>query len=320
MGGSSDGGGASGAGGTGGAGAGGTGAGASDGSLDATHRGCEPCDLPNVKSYGCADAACTIVECADGFVDCDAKPENGCETSFVGTSSDASAGVRAPKVRIKMDGDLSEWSGVSLYPMKLPCTACRSDQPGGQNGEPILNEVPDADDLTAVFGAAWDDGGLYVAATVRDDQIAVWPNPPSSPVTETQDGIELFVDGILPDANPDYSPDVHHLFMDAIALPPNNVSERNQQLQAGDVVVASTVVARCYYIEARLSWSYVMGRAPYTPKGGDVHGFTIAVNDWDLPPRPDADTRPVRQTQLFWVVPGPNYSYQTTGFGTLTLE
>ncbi len=86
------------------------------------------------------------------------------------------------------------------------------------------------------------------------------------------------------------------------------------------MTVATKVALRCYFVEVRLAWPYVMGRIPYTPKAGDPHGFTIAVNDWDLPRGADASTHAVRETQLFWVVPSPSYDYQTTGFGTLTLS
>jgi hypothetical protein len=109
---------------------------------------------------------------------------------------------------------------------------------------------------------------------------------------------------------------VHHLFVGVIA---SNFSERNQTPQADDVTVARKIEPQCYFIEVRLSWPYVMGRTPYAPKAGNVHGLSIATNDWDVAPGADAGTA-ARETQLFSVVPNPNYDFNTTGFGTLTLE
>jgi len=97
------------------------------------------------------------------------------------------------------------------------------------------------------------------------------------------------------------------------------VEERNQVIPKDDVTVATKREATCYFIEIRLAWPYVMGLQPYTPKASDMHGFTIAANDWDVPLPSEAGVQPVRESQLFWVIPGIDYDYQTTGFGTLTL-
>lgn len=256
--------------------------------------------------------------CDPGFVDCDGKPENGCETDFREETGDAAVGaaVASKKIGITLDGDAAEWSGIRAFAMKLPCLTCRSDQPGGQNGEPILNEPAGPSDLKALYRVAWDDTTLYVLAQVADDQIVA----KEATNVERQDGIELLLDGDLNDVNPEYSPDVHHLFVGALAPLAANVIERNQQLQSGDVKAATKVGAHCYSVEMGLSWSYVMGRIPHAPAAGETHGFTIATNDWDAPPGADAAAPPVRQTQYFSVVPGVNYAYETTGFGVLTLE
>ena len=277
---------------------------------------CTACALANVKTYGCADAGCTIVECESGFVDCDGKAHTGCETDFQFESGDPAAGATASKAKltIDLDGEATEWSGLRLYPMNLPCTACLGTQPGGQNGEPILGESAGAKDLTAGFRVAWDDGALYVFTQVRDDEIVAW----ETANLERQDGVELLLNGDLNDINNQYGPDVHHLFVGALAPQSANVVERNQQLQTGDIRVATKVEQQCYFVEMRLSWPYVMGRVSQTHVAGELHGFTIAANDWDSPPL--TSDPPVRQTQYFWVVPGKNYSYETTGFGVVTLE
>jgi hypothetical protein len=275
---------------------------------------CGACLLPNVKTPGCTDGGCTIVECESNFVDCDGKPDNGCETDFSVETGDAS-GALATTLSVKIDGDGAEWSGLRAYPMKLPCTDCQSTQPGGQNGEQIIGERADAADLTATFRLAWDTSALYVFAQVHDDEIVAW----HADNVEQQDGIELLLNGDLNDINNQYSPDVHHLFVGALAPQTANVVERNQQLQSGDLRAATQVAAHCYFVEMSLSWPYVMGRVPHTPASGELHGFTIATNDWDSAPLTQASDA-VRQTQYFWVVPGKNYSYETTGFGVVTLQ
>lgn len=281
---------------------------------------CASCALANVRVYGCDAGACTIAECADGFVDCDGDAANGCETDFRVQERDAEVAAIAPKFGsgsvAKIDGTFSEWIGFPLFPMKKACDLCQPSQPGGQPGQPILGEIPSADDLTAAFAAGWDSGGLYVYAQVRDD----WIGALDSEVVEKQDGIELLTDGDLNDVDHNYSPDVHHLFVGALAPPGKNVSETNQLLQANDATVAAKVEHQCYFVEMRLSWSYVMGRSSYSPKAGDLHGFSIATNDWDLPRGAEAGASAARETQWFSVVPNVNYTFDTTGFGTVTLE
>lgn len=294
------------------AGSGGSGATTIEGGI----KTCGACRLANVKTHGCSDGGCTIVECDSGFVDCDGKPENGCETDFQVESGDAQSGAIASKLTPKLDGDGSEWSSLRAYSMRLPCTDCLATQPGGQNGEQILGEPADAADLTAAFRVAWDETALYVFAQVSDDQIVA--RDPSN--LEQQDGVELLLNGDLNDINNQYSPDVHHLFVGALAAGGGpNIVERNQQLQAGDTRATIQVAAHCYFVEMSLSWTYVMGRVPHTPIAGETHGFTIATNDWDSPPSTQT-SEPQRQTQYFWVVPGKNYSYETTGFGVVGLE
>ena len=39
------------------------------------------CSLPHTAVAGCAQFACTVVTCADGYADCDGVASNGCETS-----------------------------------------------------------------------------------------------------------------------------------------------------------------------------------------------------------------------------------------------
>jgi hypothetical protein len=290
------------------------GAGAGGTRGDAGIKVCGVCALAHVKTHGCSDGGCMIVECESGFVDCDGRPDNGCEIDFHVETGDAMSGAVAAKLTPELDGDGAEWSGLRAYSMRLPCTDCLGTQPGGQNGERILGEPADSTDLNATFRVAWDEAALYVFAQVHDDQIVAW----EASNLERQDGVELLLNGDLNDVNNQYSPDVHHLFVGALAPANANVVERNQQLQAGDTRAATQVAARCYSVEMSLSWPYVMGRVPHTPVAGELHGFTIAVNDWDSPPL--TSDPPVRQTQYFWVVPGKNYSYETTGFGVVTLE
>lgn len=284
---------------------------------------CTGCALPHVKTHGCSDGGCAIVECEPGYVDCDGQPGTGCETDFNVETGDAQAGALATEFAAgrspTLDGDMTEWSGIHhLYPMNLPCSLCRPDQPGGQNGEPIEGDPWNDADLRAAFRLGWDGSALYVFAQVHDDQIVAW----DANDLERQDGIELLVNGDLTnDAGNQYGPDVHHLFVGALAPPGTpNVKERNQSLQPTDTKAATKREAKCYFVEMSLSWFYVMGRQTHLPQSGEAHGFTIATNDWDRPSGVEAGARPVRQSQLFWVVPGVNYAYETTGFGLVTLE
>jgi len=42
------------------------------------------CMLPHVSEPGCSGGACDILECAAGYLDCDANPRNGCEVQSEG--------------------------------------------------------------------------------------------------------------------------------------------------------------------------------------------------------------------------------------------
>src|SRR5881394_2595706 len=78
---------------------GGLGGGGVLGGRDAGNDGAKACstctNLANVKVHGCSDGGCTIVECMDGFVDCDGDATTGCETDFHVQAGDANAGARA---------------------------------------------------------------------------------------------------------------------------------------------------------------------------------------------------------------------------------
>src|SRR4029078_12202413 len=105
------------------------------------------CALPHVTTHGCGDGGCTIVECEPRYVDCDGDAATVCEPDFRIDPGDARAGAVVSELTPTLDGDGAEWSALALYPMNLPCTDCLGSQPGGQNGEPILKEPPDATDL-----------------------------------------------------------------------------------------------------------------------------------------------------------------------------
>lgn len=51
------------------------------------------CVLPNVVETGCSGQTCTIIRCADGFVDCNQNARNGCEAPNDG-GCDGSEGGR----------------------------------------------------------------------------------------------------------------------------------------------------------------------------------------------------------------------------------
>jgi Carbohydrate family 9 binding domain-like len=256
--------------------------------------------------------------CKDGFVDCDGDPTNGCETDFRVQSPDAGVGARSKALGTSgaIDGTFDEWAGFPLFPMTETCGLCQPNQPGGQPGQPIVGKTAKPTDLTSVFASGWDSGGLYVYVQVRDDQIVASDRND----VEKQDGVEFLLDGDLNDPSDDYGPDVHHLFVGVLADKTKNVVEKNQSFPPADVTVASNSVRHCYFVEARFTWSYVMGRVAYAPKAGDVHGMSVATNDWDVDAAAEAGSAPARETQLFSVAPSPNYAFKTTGFGKITLE
>ena len=49
-----------------------------------------------------------------------------------------------------------------------------------------------------------------------------------------------------------------------------------------------------------------------------LQSFDIAVNDWD--PAVSDETRLERQSQIFWVDPGPQYANNPNGIGPMTLS
>lgn len=44
--------------------------------------GCAPCALANATARCAADHACAVLQCADGFGDCNGDPADGCETNL----------------------------------------------------------------------------------------------------------------------------------------------------------------------------------------------------------------------------------------------
>lgn len=280
---------------------------------------CAPCALDNnTASQVCNAGACAIGLCKPDWVDCDGKPENGCEVDF-GNPLAAPDGGRSPalashltlSLSLKIDGDPKDWAGVPRYAMREPCTECDPKQPGGQTGQPIIGASFDDKDFRSEFRVAWDSSALYVLVQVEDSEIAALDVTDA----EKQDGIELFLDG-LNEGSRGYDPNDHHLF---IGAPGNVVKEVNRPLPSvNDVRVMVGLQASCYFVEARLTWFYIMA-ATHTPKGGDISGFTIAANDWDRPSG-DAKAAPERQDQLFWVDPKQSYTFDTGSFGNLQLE
>jgi Carbohydrate family 9 binding domain-like len=270
---------------------------------------CSQCVLNNAEVQLCKGGACAIERCKPDWVDCDGKPENGCETDFGNAESPGPAIALGLKPTI--DGDPGDWAAVPRYTMTELCPECDPKQPGGQGGEPIVNAAFDDTDFRAQFRVAWDSFALYVLVQVRDNEITALD--PTNP--EQQDGIELLLDGFNQGSR-GYGPDDHHLFIGALG---GAFVERDRPLVLpANVQVKTTVQASCYFVEARLVWSYIMA-TPHTPKAANIYGFTIAANDWDAPSG-DAKSPPVREDQVFSVDPKQSYAFDTVDFGDLKLQ
>lgn len=273
---------------------------------------------------GCDNGQCVVLECPQDFADCDGLANNGCEYSLGPVAATVDS-LDVPFREILVDGRGDDWSSLPAYRFDRVCADCGEDN----NTPPIAADstVPPRGDLDARFRVAWDRDFFYVFLEAYDDH----PFDEGAPGdrcqhgAECEDSLQVFFDGrndrLLNDQG--YGFDNQRLFLglsDRFAAPAQGAP------LVGDVeIVTGRQGTQCYRLEAKIDWSYITatrggGSAPgqFPPKAGQSYGFDIAMNDWD-PAISDA-ARIERQSQIFWVDPGPQYFNKPTGIGPMTLS
>jgi len=190
-------------------------------------------------------------------------------------------------------------SPLLLLPVFLICSTAKSGQPvydipkidgvsidgngadWGESGFRVnalaseTGQVRDPQDLDAKFRLGWDEQGLLVWVTVRDNQVTVADEPQS---LSQKDSIELFLGSKA--GEPHYFEVVAGPGADSksAAIPPFLIDHSRPPLTAKPKAeVVSTRTADGYQVEARLPWENLS----ITPKSGMELGFQLYVNDTD---------------------------------------
>jgi hypothetical protein len=276
-------------------------------------------------------------------VDCNNDAKDGCEVQFGppgpqdgamedlpvvgsvpgpdgGSANRPVYGVVGPNM-ITVDGNPNDWTSLSvpLIPLRETCVGCQnppSKSPGGKPGVYVVNpDLPPAtSDLEAYYRITWVGGTLYALVLVKDDRIvSVAPAAVSDAGTfdpaETQDGVEIFIDGSATYKN-GYDENDHHVFIGAVS--PGARPELFEPEHAGDPGIsdlAAKVTRKdsCYFVELGINASYLPGGR--RPEETAPYGFTIAVNDWD--DMEEGYATAVRAHQVFWKHPGVLYGFET---------
>lgn len=290
---------------------------------------CEPCLAPPQTLLACSSTsgACIFSGCQPGFADCNGDVSadvgstqgDGCEYSF-GTISDTPDRLEVPFAKIELDHERNDWDGVPAYGFDEVCIDCKDDALPA-----VLEqaEKPNTRDLQAYFRVAWDKNFFYVLLDAFDDapfaEGSVEGNCAGG--GQCEDSVSVFFDG-RGDGGGSYGNDNSRVFA---GLSQRFHAPSQGQPASSDVSVSSTLVGNaCYRIEARFRWSYVVfntggGTAPgqFPPAANQSYGFDISVNDWD----PSLSSGQFeRQSEVFWIAPGKNYGFNSTGIGSMTLS
>lgn len=303
---------------------------------------CEPCATPERAQVSCngETGECRVDSCEVGYADCNgdtvgvagAIDGDGCEYSF-GTivDADTSAPLDVPFRQIRLDDHSREdWQNipaVPAYALEEPCRDCERDD----NVPPIVsqNEPPPPSDLTAYFRVAWDRDFFYVLAEAYDDNVFDAGASITSDGLCTQQGglgsalcedaFSIFFDGRNDGG---FSSDDHRVF---IGLSGKFIAPAQGQPPPNTVALSVLPSApRCYRMEARFDWKYIVGTqgqdvpGQFPPEDGQSYGFDVAVNDWD-PALSDPSVME-RQSHIFWKNPGNRYQYFEGEFGKAILS
>jgi len=185
-----------------------------------------------------------------------------------------------------IDGDASDWSGITATPMT-------------QYNPTLSVTAPTSADLSGSFKAAWDTTNLYLLVQVTDDQIQI-----DDPVIFNNDGIEILIDANHSGGTSFVRGIDHQIFMSE-----NGVikDEQGTVIGSSNAVSAIRTVTGGYVIEAAIKWSYLGGSAP---QNGQSYGFDIAINDRD---------NLTRESELMWLY-AANYWTNPSSWATLNLS
>lgn len=162
----------------------------------------------------------------------------------------------SPLERPRIDGDLSDWSGV---PLALLDAA---------HADTIKGAIPSYNDFHARLWASWDRSYIYFAVAVHDDVVIandgsdIWRD----------DGIEFGIDGAY-DHQP-YHADDHQITIRADGA----TRDFGIRTLPGGVLTAAHITNDGYNVEMALPWG-ILGDTPYF--NGQILGFTFGAHDDD---------------------------------------
>jgi len=174
----------------------------------------------------------------------------------------------APARGLRLDGDLSDWSGPAVRVDRTRCA---------------LGRVDGDSDLSADVRWAWSPNGLWVAARVRDQLVS---NPNRLTTTGVGDALEVFIGArqyVLVPPTPSYPRATW-----CLAQHPGPVD--------GPVAVAGRTTDDGYTLEALLPWP-----AGFEARTGSTVNVNLALDDLDEAAGAEnvnADLR--RKAQLVW--------------------
>jgi hypothetical protein len=276
---------------------------------------------------GCLEGQCAALSCDAGFADCDGDTlgqpgiaaGTGCEYQL-GLPAASVPSLSVPLQHITVDGKRDDWSGVPAYTFDKTCNNCQDQQT-----PPITADatVPPREDLDARFRVAWDADKFYLLVEAFDNQPydAGMQGMGCQQAADCEDSVQVFFAGREKFAN-GYFNDNRRLFL---GLSSRVGAPSQQAPTASDVEIKTERQgSKCYRLEAQLDWAYITSsnnqsadpeHFPAAP--GNTYGFDIALNDWDAP---IADPNAIqRQSQIFWLDPGPNYAQKPEQIGTMQL-
>jgi cellulose/xylan binding protein with CBM9 domain len=302
---------------------------------------CAPCaPVANaVPSCSGDSGSCKIESCNPGYADCDGDTQTydgriggtGCEY-FFGQGSEIRSTVQepleVPRANINIgDDSRDDWGGIPAYPMSQPCNTndCADDSLPEIIG---LTAVPPRQDLDAYFRVAWNQDSFYLLGDVYDSAREAnglarkeAGDGRCQNGSLCEDALTVFFDGLNNrDSQNGLAFDDPRVFL-GLAGQAYRVSGF---LESGDVdLKAFQHGAACYRIEAKIAWTMIIGvqanatvAGQFPPAPGQNYGFDVSVNDWDPGV---SDPTPQRESQLFWLNPGPGYHRNPSGFGAMTL-
>lgn len=287
---------------------------------------CQPCGSAPHAIVDCQEGQCAVLGCDPGFADCDGDTlaksgvpaGTGCEYQL-GAPAASVASLSVPLKHITVDGRRDDWTGVPSYTFDKTCNQCSDQQTPAISAD---GTVPPREDLDARFRVAWDADKFYVLVEAFDNQLydTAADGNGCQQAADCEDAVQVFFAGREQTHN--YFNDNQRLFL---GLSQRVGAPGQGQPGAGDVEVKAERQGNlCYRIEAQIDWGYITSVKNITPDPkyfpaapGNTYGFDIALNDWDAP---ISDPNAIqRQSQIFWLDPGPNYAQKPDQIGSMQL-